>query len=183
MQPPSTMAVQASHRGLTSLTRTDGTHHSVTETDHLRDRERPTPVPKKRINTAAPPGADVAAVAAALPASVALPSGFRCMNPTCSSVALIHWADDRGRPRLFCSPSCRSAYEYERAELVRDLSVVEEALKGRGGTYRQQRLVESARRQLTLALMRYPYEPGRNSGRGDAPRGQHPRPTDVGAGK
>lgn len=159
------MASQASPRGLTSLTRVGGAHHSVTETDHLRDREPSTPVPKKRINTAVPPDADVPAVAAALPTSVALPSGFRCLNPTCSSVALIHWGEERGRPRLFCSSSCRSAYEYERAELLRDLKVVAKALERPSGTYRERRAVESAHRQLSLAILRYPYEPARNRAR------------------
>ena len=165
MQPRGTMARQASLRGLTRLTRTSGAHHSVKETDHLRDREPSTPVPKKRINTAVPPDADVPAVAAALPTAVDLPSGFRCLNPTCTSVALIRWAEERGRPRLFCSSSCRSAYEYERAELLRDLKVVAKALERPTGTYRQLRAVESARRQLTLALLRYPYEPSKNRAR------------------
>lgn len=174
MQPRGTMAPQASLRGLTSLTRTSGVHHSVKETDHLRDREPSTPVPKKRINTAVPPDADVPAVAATLPTAVALPSGFRCLNPTCTSTALIHWAEERGRPRLFCSASCRSAYEYERAELLRDLKVVAKALERPTGTYRERRAVESAHRQLSLAILRYPYEPSKNRGRG-VKAGSHSR--------
>lgn len=162
MHPRDRMASKASHRGLSSLTRTSGAHHSVRETDHLRDREPSTPVPKKRINTAVPQDADVPTVAAALPTAVALPSGFRCLNPTCTSAMLIHWLEERGRPKLFCSPPCRSAYEYERAELLRDLETVKKALGSSTGTYRERRAVESARRQLSLALLRYPYQPARN---------------------
>lgn len=161
-----TIQGQQATRGLTSLARTDRADHPVTETSHLPDREHSTLVPKKRINTAVSPDAGVAPVADALQTSVPLPSGYRCLNPACSSMELIHWADVRGRPKLFCSAACRSAYEYERTELIRDLGVIEEALRRSGGTYRQQRVVESARRQVTWALLRYPYEPSKNRSRG-----------------
>lgn len=160
------MQGQQATRGLTSLTRTDRADHPVTEIRDLPDREHSTLVPKKRINTAVPPDADVARVADALQTSVPLPSGYRCLNPACSSKELIYWADVRGRPKLFCSAACRSAYEYERNELLRDLCVIEGALRRSAGTYRQKRVVESARRQLTLALLRYPYEPSKNRSRG-----------------
>lgn len=122
------------------------------------------PLVPKRLNTAVPPGrGDVPTVSEALRDAAPLPSGFRCLNPSCDRPEPIKWSESRGRPRLFCSPSCRNAYDYERAELEKDLGVVEDALRHGGGTYRQRRSVVSARRRLEVALLRYPYRTARNS--------------------
>ncbi|MGB8380382.1 MAG: hypothetical protein WCG47_03875 [Dermatophilaceae bacterium] len=54
-----------------------------------------------------------------------------------------------GRLPLFCARSCREAFDYERAQLLADIEVLNRALEASVGTYSQRRqvMIELATRE------------------------------------
>lgn len=86
----------------------------------------------RRLNTlVSVHGATVHTVAVACEKAVASRTRMRCLKPECRKKI------DRpaaGRLPLFCSRCCRQAFDYERAELLRDIEVLTKALEVGGGT-------------------------------------------------
>jgi len=75
------------------------------------------------------------------------------MNPNCRRKIERPAA---GRLPLFCGRPCREAFDYERAELLADIAVLEEALSTGGGTYAQRRAVAVELATRRWCLQRYP---------------------------
>ena len=104
---------------------------------------------------AADPGASPARVIEMLDVCVPLDDGYRCLNPSCASK--IAWPKDKGlgRPRLFCSKSCRQSHDRVRARLqqeVEDLTSLRDRL---GVTKREREQLTTAIGQRQWALARF----------------------------
>ena len=114
----------------------------------------------RRLNTLVPlERATLATVADASPRAVPSATKMPCLNPNCLRKVTRPKA---GRLPLFCSRSCREAFDYERAELLADIAVLLQAIERGEGTHAQRRkvLVELANRRW--CLQRYAVPPDRN---------------------
>jgi len=107
----------------------------------------------RRLNTLVPlKSSTLQEVAAACSKALASPTRMRCLNPDCRRKI------DRpaaGRLPLFCGRSCREAFDYERAELLADIAVLNRALKVGQGSHRERRTVQVELANKRWCLQRY----------------------------
>lgn len=107
----------------------------------------------RRLNTLVPlEGATIQSVAAACPKAVASPLRMRCLNPECIKKIARPAA---GRLPLFCSRSCREAFDYERGELLADISVLNAAMQAGKGSHAERRIVQVELANKRWCLQRY----------------------------
>lgn len=81
--------------------------------------------------------------------------GYRCLNPTCSGLCTWPKARGQGRPKLFCSKTCRQQHDRVRDRLVAEVNDLEAVRKRPGTTRRQGEELGSAIGQRRWALARY----------------------------
>ncbi len=107
----------------------------------------------RRLNTLVPlERATLWEVAAACSKAPAGPTRMRCLNPECRKKI------DRpaaGRLPLFCSRSCREAFDYERGELLADIAVLKRALEVGQGSHLERRSVQVELANKRWCLQRY----------------------------
>ena len=107
----------------------------------------------RRLNTVvALERATLQEVAAACSKALSGPTRMRCLNPDCRKKI------DRpaaGRLPLFCSRSCREAFDYERAELLADIAVLNRALEVGQGSHLERRTVQIELANKRWCLQRY----------------------------
>ena len=104
---------------------------------------------------AAEPGAPVPRVLEMLDECVPLEAGYRCLNPTCVELCVWPKMKGQGRPKLFCSKTCRQQHDRVRDRLVAEVKDLE-AVRARAGTTRRQGdELSSAIGQRRWALARY----------------------------
>lgn len=78
----------------------------------------------------------------------------RCLNPVCNM--LCHWTESSGRPKKFCSDTCRQQHEKTRKRLERELAILDGALNHPDTTPKQKTLLVSQRAHRMFELARYP---------------------------
>lgn len=104
---------------------------------------------------AAEPDAAVPRVLEMLDECVPLEEGYRCLNPTCMERCAWPKMRGQGRPKLFCSKTCRQQHDRVRDRLVAEVKDLE-AVRARAGTTRRQAdELSSAIGQRRWALARY----------------------------
>lgn len=82
-------------------------------------------------------------------------TGYRCLNPTCLEICEWPRMRGQGRPKLFCSKSCRQQHDRVRDRLVAEVKDLE-AVRARASTTRRQgEELSSAIGQRRWALARY----------------------------
>lgn len=80
-------------------------------------------------------------------------SRLPCLNPRCRRDCA--WSATEGRPQLFCSGSCRLAWNRERKRLMRDLGVLESACLDPKARQHELRALRSQVAHIRWALERY----------------------------
>lgn len=104
---------------------------------------------------AAEPDAAITRVLEMLDECVPLEKGYRCLNPTCAELCVWPKMKGQGRPKLFCSKTCRQQHDRVRDRLVAEVKDLE-AVRARAGTTRRQGdELSSAIGQRRWALARY----------------------------
>lgn len=78
----------------------------------------------------------------------------RCLNPICSEPC--HWTESSGRPKKFCSDTCRQQHEKTRKRLECELAILDGALGHPDTTPKQKKLLVSQRAHRVFELARYP---------------------------
>lgn len=122
---------------------------------------------------AAEPEAAPARVLKMLDECVPLETGYRCLNPTCTELCAWPKMRGQGRPKLFCSKTCRQQHDRVRARLVAEVKDLE-AVRARAGTTRRQgEELSSAIGQRRWALARYVGVDFDAETRPDAMNGRH----------
>lgn len=81
--------------------------------------------------------------------------GYRCLNPTCSKLCIWPKTRGQGRPKLFCSKTCRQQHDRVRDRLTAEVSALEAVRNRPGTTRRQGEDLSSAIGQRRWALARY----------------------------
>lgn len=81
--------------------------------------------------------------------------GYRCLNPTCLKICAWPKTRGQGRPRLFCSKSCRQQHDRVRDRLMAEVEHLETVRARPGTTRRQGEKLSSAIGQRRWALARY----------------------------
>ncbi len=108
-----------------------------------------------------------AEVADALSVALPLPSEAPCMNPRCENMCA--WPSGSGRPRDFCSRTCRQACYRTLERLRAELDLIETVLARGTATYPERVALSAAAAKLRWWIRRYPNLP---SDRGDQARGE-----------
>lgn len=136
--------------------------------DQRLDSECREPV-RKALLSMLPRGADStpAEVAHALTSALLLPNEAPCMNPRCGNVCT--WPAGSGRPRDFCSRTCRQACYRTLERLRAELELIEAVLAPEAGTYPDRVTLGSQAGKLRWWIRRYPDPP---SERADQTRGE-----------
>lgn len=136
--------------------------------DQRLDSESREPV-RKALLSMLPRGADStpAEVAHALTSALLLPNEAPCMNPRCGNVCT--WPAGSGRPRDFCSRTCRQACYRTLERLRAELDLIETVLARGTATYPERVALSAAAAKLRWWIRRYPNLP---SDRGDQARGE-----------
>ena len=87
------------------------------------------------------------------------PTTYRCMNPTCDQQCEFPTRGSNGyRPQMFCSRTCRLAFDRSRKRLTDELEILDDIANTRTMTRRQR---VDLQREIGLrrwALARYPQE-------------------------
>lgn len=78
----------------------------------------------------------------------------RCLNPNCSN--LCAWTETSGRPRKFCSDSCRQQHEGIRKRLEQEIAILDGALEHPATTPTEKKALRSHRAHRLFELTRYP---------------------------
>lgn len=81
--------------------------------------------------------------------------GYRCLNPTCTEFCAWPKMRGQGRPKLFCSKTCRQQHDRVRDRLVAEVKDLEVVRARPGTTRRQGEELDSAIGQRRWALARY----------------------------
>lgn len=81
--------------------------------------------------------------------------GYRCLNPTCTELCAWPKLRGQGRPKLFCSKTCRQQHDRVRDRLIAEISGLEAVRDRPGTTRRQGEDLSSAIGQRRWALARY----------------------------
>lgn len=78
----------------------------------------------------------------------------RCLNPTCDEQCA--WTDTSGRPRKFCSDTCRQQHEHTRKRLEHEIAILDGALAHPATTPTEKKVLRSHRAHRLFQLTRYP---------------------------
>lgn len=122
-----------------------------------RDDRRDVPMTRSlETLMAAEPNATVMRVLEMLDECVPLErAGYRCLNPTCTELCAWPKMRGQGRPKLFCSKSCRQQHDRVRERLVAEVKDLEAVRTRADTTRRQGEELSSAIGQRRWALARY----------------------------
>jgi len=102
-----------------------------------------------------PLNSDGAEVLKALGSSEPKPvSRARCLNPTCCDQCT--WTETSGRPRKFCSDTCRQQHEHTRKRLEFEIAILDGALAHPATTPTEKKALKSHRAHRIFELTRYP---------------------------
>lgn len=121
-----------------------------------RDDRRDVPMTRSlETLMAAEPDAGITRVLEMLDECVPLEEGYRCLNPTCAELCAWPKMKGQGRPKLYCSKTCRQQHDRVRDRLMAEVKDLE-AVRARAGTTRRQgEELSSAIGQRRWALTRY----------------------------
>lgn len=78
----------------------------------------------------------------------------RCLNPTCDQQC--QWTETSGRPKKFCSDTCRQQHEKTRKRLEDEIKIIDNALGHSSTTPTQRNALMSQRSHRLFQLTRYP---------------------------
>ena len=102
-----------------------------------------------------PSQAPAAELLEALKACVPQPAvEARCLNPTCDRRSV--WHGDKGRPKKFCSDTCRQQHEKARQRLEEEIAIIDQVIDNPATRPGQRRALASHRAHRVFELARYP---------------------------
>lgn len=78
----------------------------------------------------------------------------RCLNPSCSNRC--SWNGEKGRPKKFCSDTCRQKHETTRRRLEEEISIIDGVMDNPQTRPGQRKMLSSHRAQRAFELARYP---------------------------
>lgn len=78
----------------------------------------------------------------------------RCLNPTCDQRC--PWRGEKGRPKKFCSDTCRQQHETARRRLEEEINIIDEVIANPETRPGQRKTLASERAHRVFELYRYP---------------------------
>lgn len=78
----------------------------------------------------------------------------RCLNPTCDQRC--PWHGEKGRPKKFCSDTCRQQHETARQRLEEEISIIDQVMENPDTRPGQRKALASQRAHRVFELARYP---------------------------
>lgn len=78
----------------------------------------------------------------------------RCLNPTCDR--LCTWHGEKGRPKKFCSDTCRQQHEKARQRLEEEIAIIDQVIENPRTRPGQRKALASHRAQRVFELARFP---------------------------
>ena len=78
----------------------------------------------------------------------------RCLNPSCENWC--SWNGEKGRPKKFCSDTCRQRHETTRRRLEEEIGIIDEVMADPRTRPGQRKALASHRAQRAFELARYP---------------------------